>query len=67
VAASINHLLSARRESLASAGVTKTFAAHGKRNAIEVICAIGYDISMIGTVSVDDDDSGTDDLWRLKD
>lgn len=67
-AASMATLMKQVGASVAVGMVTKTFGAHGKRNAIEVMAAIERNIEMTGEVEVDDEDVGTsdDDLWKLQ-
>ncbi len=51
-----------------AATVTKTFGAHGKRVAIEVLSGIERTIELTGTVHVDDGaELPADDRWKLKD
>jgi hypothetical protein len=51
-----------------AATVTKTFGAHGKRVAIEVLSGIERTIELIGKVHVDDGAVlPADDQWKLKD
>jgi hypothetical protein len=50
-----------------AATVTKTFNAHGKRTAIEVLAGVNRNIELVGTVNVDDDAQlSSDDQWKLK-
>jgi len=50
-----------------AATVTKTFNAHGKRTAIEVLTGVNRNIELVGTVHVEDDAQlPSDDQWKLR-
>ena len=67
-AAQMTSLMQRIGTTVVAATVTKTFGAHGKRVAIEVLSGIDRNIELVGKVHVDDDaELPADDRWKLKD
>jgi hypothetical protein len=66
-AAKMSSLMKRIGTTVATATVTKSVSAHGKRTAIEILSGIERDIEMVGTVYVEDEAKvPSDDQWKLK-
>jgi hypothetical protein len=67
VATQMSALMKRIGTTVVAATVTKTFNAHGKRTAIEVLSGIERNIELVGTVHVEDDAQlPSDDQWKLR-
>ena len=66
-AAKMSSLMKRIGTTVATATVTKSVSAHGKRTDIEILSGIERDIEMVGTVYVEDEAKvPSDDQWKLK-
>ena len=67
-AAKMSSLMKRIGTAVATATVTKSFSAHGRRTSIEILSGVERDIEMTGTVYLEDEaEVPSDDRWKLKD
>jgi hypothetical protein len=67
LAPQVSSLMKRVGKSAVAATITKTFIAHGKRTAIEVLVGIERNIELDGKVHIDDDaELAIDDQWKRK-